>query len=134
MRLPSPQAPRHGFTLVEVMIVVVIIAIIAGLVLPQFADSTKNAKTSGGRFNLQMMRKQIELYRQHHEGRLPGADLKELLAKTNSSGAIGTTDLFPYGPYLAEVPNNPFTDAATVRATTTNPPTAASGTDDAGWL
>jgi general secretion pathway protein G len=134
MRSYSPPAPRHAFTLVEVMIVIVVIAIIAGLVIPQFADSTKNAKTSGAKFNLQMMRKQLELYRQHHNGVLPGADLKEMLARTNASGAIGTTDLYPYGPYLAEVPNNPFTDAATIRAAAANPPTAASGAVDAGWL
>jgi prepilin-type N-terminal cleavage/methylation domain-containing protein len=134
MRHSLSDARRPGFTLVEVMIVVVVIAIIAGLVLPQFTDSTKNAKTSGARFNLQMMRKQVELYRQHHDGRLPGADLKEMLAKTNASGAIGTTAAYPYGPYLAEIPDNPFTEAATVRVATSNPPTAASGADDAGWL
>ena len=125
---------RRGFTLVEVMIVVVVLAIIAGLVLPQFGDSTKNAKTNSARFNLREMRSQIELYRQHHDGRLPSASFVELLSKTNGVGQSGSTSQHRFGPYLTEIPTNSLTDSAIIRAVTSNPPSAASGADDAGWL
>jgi prepilin-type N-terminal cleavage/methylation domain-containing protein len=125
---------QRGFTLVEVMIVIVTLAILAGLAIPQFGDGVKDAKVSSARFNLRELRSQIELYRQHHDGRLPGATLAELLAMTNGRGQIGSTAEHSFGPYLTEVPVNPFTDQTTIRAVTSNPPAAASGAADAGWL
>lgn len=128
---------RGGFTLVEVLIVVVIMAILAATIIPQFSDSTKDAKSNTSKFNLHTIRSQIELYKSQHDGKLPTATLIELTSKTNVSGATGTGTSFPYGPYLQELPTNPFTNSATVRATTgtiTTPPTAASGAADAGWL
>ena len=37
---------RSAFTLIEVLIVVVIMAILAATIIPQFTDSTKDAKSS----------------------------------------------------------------------------------------
>lgn len=125
---------RRGFTLVEVMIVVVIMAILAAIVIPSFTDNTKAAKQHTAEFNLRELRSQIELYRQHHDGKLPSATLAELLVKSNSSGAAGTTAAFPFGPYCSEIPVNPLTDSAMIRIASSNPPTAASGAVDAGWL
>jgi general secretion pathway protein G len=125
---------RLGFTLIEVMIVVVVIAIIAAIVIPQFGESTKDARTNTATFSLRELRSQLELYRQHHNGKLPGDSLSELLVKTNPAGTAGSAGEFSFGPYCLEIPINPFTASNVVRAATTNPPTAASGADDAGWL
>jgi hypothetical protein len=86
---------------------------------------------------LHTIRSQVELYKSQHDGKLPTATLVELYSKTNNLGTVGTGTAFPYGPYLQELPTNPFTNSATVRSTTgTNaaPPAAASGAADAGWL
>jgi prepilin-type N-terminal cleavage/methylation domain-containing protein len=122
-----------GFTLVEVMIVVVILAILAGAVMPQFFDSTKDAKANNAKYNVQRMRSQIELYKLHHAGLIP-ANLVDLTQKSSASGAMGTTADCVYGPYLQAVPENGFTGSAKVTMVPTNPPTAASGAVDAGWL
>ena len=124
---------RSAFTLVEVMIVVVMLAILAGAVLPQFTDSTKDAKSNNAKYNVQKLRSQIELYKLHHSGRVP-ANLSDLTQKTDASGTVGTTSAFIYGPYLLAVPQNGFTGSAKVTAASTNPPAAATGADDAGWL
>src|SRR5262245_65323445 len=97
---------RSAFTLVEVLIVVVIMAILAATIIPQFTDTTKDAKVSTCKFNLHTLRSQIELYRTQHNGTAPGATLVELTQQTDASGAQGTTASYPYGPYLREIPAN----------------------------
>ena len=57
------RACGSAFTLIEVLIVVVIMAILAATIIPQFTDSTKDAKASTATFNLHTLRAQIELYR-----------------------------------------------------------------------
>ena len=46
------KAKKQGFTLVEVLIVVVIMAILAATIIPQFSDSTKDAKNIEAFVNL----------------------------------------------------------------------------------
>lgn len=124
---------RAAFTLVEVMIVVVIMAIIIAAVVPLYTDSAKDARTSGALMNLGLMRKQIELYKQHHNGMLP-ASLAELALRSDAAGNTGTSTAHVFGPYIREVPINPFTSSAKVTPAASNPPSAATGAADAGWL
>jgi prepilin-type N-terminal cleavage/methylation domain-containing protein len=125
---------RQGFTLVEVLIVVVIMAVLAATIIPQFSDSARDAKISTAKFNLNTLRTQIQFYRAQHNGALPSATLVELTSKTDASGAIGTGATHVYGPYITVVPDNPFTNSNKITAATANPPAAASGASDAGWL
>src|SRR5687767_2144937 len=62
---------REAFTLIEVLIVVVIMAVLAATIIPQFSSSTKDARESSLRFNLHALRSQIELYKLHHTGAVP---------------------------------------------------------------
>src|SRR4051812_46828243 len=112
---------RSAFTLIEVLIVVVIMAILAATIIPQFTDSTKDAKTSTVKFNLATLRSQIQLYRTQHNGANPSATLVELTAATDISGAIGSGPTFVYGPYLREIPVNPFTNSKAVKTTGNEP-------------
>lgn len=125
---------KSGFTLVEVLIVVVIMAVLAATIIPQFSDSTKDAKTSTAQFNLHTMRAQIELYKSQHDGKLPTATLIELTSKTDRTGTIGTSTLFPYGPYVRILPMNPFSNSNTVKAITSSPAAAGDVTGTGGWL
>lgn len=122
---------HSGFTLIEVLIVVVILAVLAATVIPQFTDSTDDAKASSVKFNLHTLRSQIQLYRAQHEGKLPSATLNELLIKTNADGSgSGTPTL---GPYLSKLPVNSYTNSATVK-TISAVPTSTDVTDSDGWL
>lgn len=126
---------RNAFTLIEVLIVVVIMAVLAATVIPQFTSSTKDAQNSSVEFNARTLRAQIELYAAHHNGTYPensgtNANLKQLTSFTDVSGAIGESKTnHPFGPYVPEIPTNPFNKLSTVKSVTG----VAKGDDSTGW-
>ena len=107
---------RDGFTLIEVLIVVVIMAVLAATIIPQFSSSANDAKESSVKFNLHTLRSQIELYKLHHGGLLPSdtAIVNQLTLKTDVAGATGTGVTHIYGPYVQSIPTNPFNNLATI--------------------
>lgn len=108
------RAPnRLAFTLIEVLIVVVIMAVLAATIIPQFSSSTTDAKDSTLKFNVHTMRSQIELYKIHHDAYptldVTNADLPQLTGSTDAAGTVGTGAAYPFGPYIDEkIPANPF--------------------------
>jgi len=121
---------KRGFTLVEILIVVVILGILAAIVIPQFTEASTEAKTSALLSDLQGVRSQIELYKIQHNDAMPGdttgdgqadnaADfVADLVGKTDLAGAADPAGA--YGPYLQKFPINQFTtgagDAVTIQA------------------
>jgi len=67
------RGKQAGFTLVELLIVAIILAILAAIVVPQFASSTADAQDSALRSNLVGIRGAIDLYTQQHGSTFPGA-------------------------------------------------------------
>ncbi|MHC4180002.1 MAG: type II secretion system protein, partial [Planctomycetota bacterium] len=65
------QFVRLGFTLVEILIVVVILGILAAVVVPQFMDAGDDAKEVALVASLARMRTQIDLYKHQHGGNGP---------------------------------------------------------------
>jgi len=98
-----------GFTLIEVLIVVIIMAVLAATIIPQFSSSTTDAKTSSLEFNLRTIRSQIELYRLHHNGKLPElANFEKQMTEKTDVNGTQTGELL-YGPYIqGEIPANPY--------------------------
>ncbi len=121
---------NKGFTLVEILIVVVILGILAAIVIPQFSDASTQSKVSNMQSSLQTMRSQISLYKIQHNDTPPALATFEdqmTLFTDIAGGTNATRDATHiYGPYLQTVPNNPFTNLNTVVA-----PGAAAGA--AGW-
>lgn len=129
---------RSAFTLIEVLIVVIIMAVLAATIIPQFSSSTADAKMSSLKFNLHTIRSQIEMYKVHHNSTLPALTsfADQMTKATNISGSTSGDNLI-YGPYFqGEVPTNPFNDSNALATTTatneTEAKAAVSGT--AGWL
>ena len=134
---------KSGFTLVEILIVVVILGILAAIVIPQFTEASSEAKMSSLCTDLQSVRSQIELYKIQHNDALPGQSnvaiggthtgssgfINALIGYTDINGAVTTsTDPNGYGPYLQKVPTNQFNDKNTVQQDNSAP-----GGNDSGW-
>jgi general secretion pathway protein G len=132
---------KSGFTLVEILIVVIILGILAAIVVPQFTDASTQAKVSSIKTDLQTVRSQVQLYKsQHNNGTLPGATTgvtftQAMTGKTNADGTASTSGA--YGPYLQAIPANPYvtsaTDAITVVVATIADYTVTTGTTGKGW-
>jgi general secretion pathway protein G len=104
---------KKGFTLVEILIVVVILGILAAIVIPQFSEASSEARNSSVQSNLQMVRSQIELYKIQHNDFLPGGQgtstfFEALTEKTDITGSMSGTD--DYGPYMQSFPVNALND------------------------
>jgi prepilin-type N-terminal cleavage/methylation domain-containing protein len=125
----------RGFTLLEILIVVVLMAILAAVIIPQWAGTTENAAENTAHFNVGELRSRVQIYKSEHNGQLP-ANLDLLTVKTNRSGTTSAGDgPLLYGPYILDIPDNPLVDSAFARVVKTpgaNPPTAAQ--PNAGWL
>ena len=112
------KALKSGFTLIEILIVVIILGILAAIVIPQFTQASTEAREASLMSNLQSIRSQIELYKIQH-GDDPPTDAASFVAQmtdfTNSAGVVQVAaGVGVYGPYLQKIPVNPFNSDAGV--------------------
>ena len=135
----NAKVHRSAFTLIEVLIVVIIMALLAATIIPQFSSSTTDAKKSALNFNLHTMRSQIEMFKVHHNGTPPKQSTfaDQMTKKTNVDGTVNATSGL-YGPYFQGlVPANPYNNnnalAKYTAAPTGTPPTGSADSGASGW-
>lgn len=94
---------RHGFTLIELMIVVVILAVLAAAVVPRLAGRTQQARVSTAKMDISgNISVALDLY-ELDNGRFPNSEegLSALLTKPGSAKNWN-------GPYLKKKPQDPW--------------------------
>jgi len=131
--------PR-AFTLVEILIVVIIMAILAMVVVPKYLSASNEARESTVSSDTQTLRSQIEVYRLQHAGRGPhlGANgspdtanmVARLMGKTNENGEIDGGTL---GPYIKVWPENPFAGKSVAASVAFGASAAPPRDNTTGW-
>lgn len=96
---------RRGFTLIEIMVVVIVLGILAAVVIPNFVGQTDEARVAKARSDITTLSTTIEQFRLHMR-RYPYQDegLDVLRTPPNSEDANNWK-----GPYLTKnVPKDPW--------------------------
>lgn len=75
MRVRSKQ----GFTLVELVMVIVIIGVLSAIIVPNFIDYVGRSEAATTRANLAVLRSAIQNYRSDNSGSWPANDLSSLV-------------------------------------------------------
>ena len=93
----------QGFTLIELIVVVAIIGLLAGLVVPQFIKQEEKATAKAAKAQIELLGTALDTFRLD-VGRYPSSQ-EGLQALTHKPGGLDRWE----GPYLKkEVPNDPW--------------------------
>ncbi len=65
MKKPLRKPPSRGFTIIEIMVVVVIIGILAAAIMPQFLGTTQDAKVSTAKSNIAELETALGMFNLH---------------------------------------------------------------------
>lgn len=107
---------RQGFTLIEILIVVVILGILAAIVIPQFTDASQEASVSSLQTQLQTIRSQVELF-----------NVQNPATPYNAATPLATFwDALVMGDYLQTAPRNPLQNGSSS--------VAAAAAAGVGWV
>lgn len=110
---------RRGFTLIELVMVIVILGILAAVAIPKFYDLTTQAKQAATLGALGGLKSAVSLYYANY-------------AATNNGATAWPTTLAELQSAMADgnIPKNAQADSSSVTIVTTDPAATATG----GWI
>jgi prepilin-type N-terminal cleavage/methylation domain-containing protein len=138
-----------GFTLVEILIVVVLLGILAAIVIPSVSQGAVSARRSALMHDVQLLRRVILIYACQHLEVAPGylngdtsaapteqafVDQATLVSTDSGLTAARGTAGFNRGPYVLRIPNNSLNNLVTIQVLGTGEDFPADGDDSHGWI
>lgn len=102
MRAPFDRSSNRGMTIVEVLLVVVILAILAGIILPSVGIFKKKALVNSAKATLSLIHSAGMMYRSDEGAFPPGADV-----------AVGAAHPLMVKDYLQSIPSTDWAFSTT---------------------
>ncbi len=101
---PSPRTRTAGFTLIEVMVVIVILGVLAALVVPRVMSRPDEARVVAAKQDIASLMQALKLYKLDNR-RYPSAEqgLQALVERPTSAPAPAN-----WKPYLDRLPLDPW--------------------------
>lgn len=108
---------RSGFTLVELLIVIVILAVLAAIAIPRFMNSGQRSKDASLKSDLKLVRNAVQIF-QADTGAYPAslaalANTAAPASGLDSAGVAKSINASDWrGPYIQAVPTDPVSGGA----------------------
>ncbi len=148
---PKGQAMKKAkaFTLIEVLIVVSLLGVLAGIVIPSIANSSASAQGSALAQDLKLLRRFVLIYKIQHLEVGPGylngntgadpngqvfSDQATMASNAGGQTAEVGTPGFNRGPYLERIPVNPFNGKTTIQMLGNGGNFPADADGSHGWI
>lgn len=98
--------PQHGFTLIEIMVVMVILGILAALIVPKIMGRPDEARTVAAKQDMASIQQALKLYKLDNQ-KYPTTEqgLQALVTKPTTSPIPGN---WKTGGYLERLPQDPW--------------------------
>jgi prepilin-type N-terminal cleavage/methylation domain-containing protein len=143
------RSHRGGFTLIEILIVVIILGILAGIMVPQLSNASSAARESTLHEDLRYLRTQVGCFKYQHRDVPPGYPSGDITATPDETTFLdqmtrysdelcntSTTQSTVYrlGTYLTKMPPNPINGKTGVWVVDGATMPAADESKPFGWI